>query len=61
MKAKRKAKNENKTGKANPKGTSIEERPFKPDDRSEFGHLEGDTIIGSRIIPNNGDVFTLVE
>ena len=27
-----------KKGKTDPKGTSIEERPFKPEDRSEFGH-----------------------
>lgn len=61
MKLKRKMKNEKKKGKADPKGTSIEERPFKPDDRTEFGHWEGDTIVGSRIIPNSGAVLTLVE
>lgn len=61
MKLKRKKKNERKKGKTNPKGTSIEERPFKPDDRTEFGHWEGDTIVGSRNIPNSGAVFTLVE
>lgn len=38
MKNKRKRKNERKIGKTEPKGTSIEERSFKPKDRSEFGH-----------------------
>lgn len=61
MKLKRKKKNEKKKGKTDSKGTSIEERPFKPDDRTEFGHWEGDTIVGSRIIPNSGAVLTLVE
>ena len=61
MKSKRKIKNEKKEGKTDPKGTSIEERPFKPDDRSEFGHWEGDTIVGSRNIPNSGAILTLVE
>ena len=61
MKVKRKSKNEKKLGKTDPKGTSIEQRPFHPEDRSEFGHWEGDTIIGSRTIPNSGAVFTLVE
>ena len=61
MKSKRKKKNNKKIGKTDPKGTSIEERPFKPDDRTEFGHWEGDTIVGSRIIPNSGAILTLVE
>ena len=61
MKTKWKSKNEHKEGKTDPKGTSIEERPFKPDDRSEFGHWEGDTIVGGRNIKNFGAVFTLVE
>ena len=61
MKTKRKKKNERKEGKTPSKGTSIEYRPFKPDDRSEFGHWEGDTIVGSRNIPNSGAVLTLVE
>ena len=61
MKTKRKGKNEHKKGKTDSKGTSIEERPFKPEDRSEFGHWEGDTIVGGRNIKNSGAVFTLVE
>lgn len=61
MKTKRKSKNERKEGKIEPKGTSIEERPFNPDDRSEFGHWEGDTIVGGRNISNSGAVLTLVE
>ena len=61
MKSKRKKNNEKKQGKTKPKGTSIEERPFKPNDRSEFGHWEGDTIVGGRNIPNSGAVLTLVE
>ena len=61
MKTKRKKKNQKKQGKTAPKGTSIDNRPFKPDDRSEFGHWEGDTIVGSRNIPNSGAVLTLVE
>lgn len=61
MKTKRKRKNEHKEGKTDSKETSIEERPFKPEDRSEFGHWEGDTIVGSRIILNSGAVLTLVE
>lgn len=61
MKCKRKSKNEERKGKTKPKGTSIEERPFPPDDRSEFGHWEGDTIVGSNKIKNSGAVFTLVE
>lgn len=61
MKTKRKKKNEHKEGKTAPKGTSIEERPFKLEDRSEFGHWEGDTIIGGRNVKNSGAVFTLVE
>ena len=42
------------------KGTSIEERPFKPDDRSIFGHWEGDLVVGSRS-KDSGAVLTLVE
>lgn len=61
MKCNRKSKSEKKEGKTGPKGTSIEERPFDKDDRTEFGHWEGDTIVGSRTTPNSGAVFTLVE
>ena len=61
MKCKRKSKNLQRKGKTKPKGISIEQRPFEPNDRSEFGHWEGDTIVGSRNIPNSGAVFTLVE
>lgn len=39
----------------------LEKRPFKPEDRSEFGHWEGDTIVGSNNIKNSGAGFTLVE
>lgn len=59
--SKRKHKNKHKEGKTDPKGTSIEERPFNPDDRTEFGHWEGDTIVGSRKIQNSGAILTLVE
>ena len=58
---KHKEKHDKKEGKTDPKGTSIEERPFNPEDRSEFGHWEGDTIVGSTNIKNSGAVFTLVE
>ena len=61
MKTKRKHKNKHKEAKTDPKGTSIEERPFTPDDRSEFGHWEGDTIVGSRKKKNSGATLTLVE
>lgn len=40
---------------------SIENRPFKPHDREEFGHWEGDTVVGSSKIENSGACFTLVE
>lgn len=61
MKIKRKQKNKHKEGKTDPKGTSIEERPFSPNNRTEFGHWEGDTIVGGRNKKNSGAVFTLVE
>lgn len=61
VKCNRKSKNEEWKGKTKPKGTSIEQRPFLPNDRTEFGHWEGDTIIGSSKIKNSGAVFTLVE
>lgn len=59
--AKRKHKNKHKEGKTDPRGTCIEERPFNPNDRTEFGHWEGDTIVGSRKIKNSGAILTLVE
>ncbi len=61
MKCKRKKKNDRYLGKTKPKGDSIENRPFSYNDRSEFGHWEGDTIVGSSIIPNSGAILTLVE
>lgn len=61
MYGKRKDKNEENKGKSDPKGISIEHRPFEPEDRSEFGHWEGDTIVGSSNIKNSGAVLTLVE
>lgn len=39
-------------------GTSIEERPSVIDDRIEFGHWEGDGIVGK---DKNGHLITLVE
>ena len=62
MYSKRKHKNEHREGKKKRNNiNSIESRPFSPDDRSEFGHWEGDTIVGSRNIKNSGAVLTLVE
>lgn len=61
MYGKRKDKNDESKAKSNPKGISIEHRPFEPEDRSEFGHWEGDTIVGSSNIKNSGAVLTLVE
>lgn len=61
VKSKRKSKNEEREGKTPPKGISIDNRPFSPDDRTEFGHWEGDTIVGSNKIENSGAIFTLVE
>ena len=59
---KRKNKNEHHEGKKKRDNiNSIESRPFNPNDRSEFGHWEGDTIVGSNKIKNSGAVFTLVE
>lgn len=42
------------------KGTSIDERPFKMDDRSEFGHWEGDLVTGPRD-GKRGAYLTLLE
>lgn len=40
---------------------SIENRPFSPNNREEFGHWEGDTVVGSSKIKDSGACFTLVE
>lgn len=63
VKPHRKQKNtSNKEGKRKrDKINSIENRPFLPDNRDEFGHWEGDTVIGSSKIENSGACFTLVE
>lgn len=42
------------------KGTPISERPFEMDDRSEFGHWEGDLVTGPRD-GHNGAYLTLLE
>lgn len=42
------------------KGTSITQRPFNMDDRSEFGHWEGDLVTGPRD-GQNGAILTLIE
>lgn len=41
------------------KGTSIDERPIHINDRLEFGHWEGDTVIGTK--KDDEVLFTLVE
>lgn len=60
MKSKLKKDKIKKTAKRQ-KGISIDQRPFKSDDRTEFGHWEGDTIVGSSKILNSGAILTLVE
>ncbi len=60
MKMKRKKKSERQEGKTKGKGDSIEIRPFKPDDRTEFGHWEGDLVVGAKE-GQTGAVLTLVE
>lgn len=42
------------------RGTSIDERPFEPEDRAEFGHWEGDLVTGPRD-GVNGAFLTLLE
>lgn len=42
------------------KGTSIDERPFEMNDRSEFGHWEGDLVTGPRD-GKRGAYLTLLE
>lgn len=61
IKSKRKEKNSKREGKRNPIGKGINQRPFLPTDRTEFGHWEGDTIVGSRNIKDSGAILTLVE
>jgi len=58
MKMKRKTW-ERKEGKTKGKGISIEQRPFTPDDRSLFGHWEGDLIVSGS--EGSGAILTLVE
>lgn len=61
MKTKRKKKDKDEDkAKTKPKGKSIELRPFEPDDRSDFGHWEGDTVVGG-MMENSGAILTLVE
>lgn len=63
VKPHRKQKNDtsDKEGKKEIKINSIENRTFLPNNRDEFGHWEGDTVVGSSKIENSGDCFTLVE
>ena len=42
------------------KGTSIDERPISVNERTEFGHWEGDTVVGIKD-KNDSVLFTLVE
>lgn len=42
------------------RGDSIDMRPFNPEDRSEFGHWEGDLVTGPRD-GENGAFLTLIE
>ena len=58
MKMKRKTW-ERKEGKTKGKGISIEQRPFSPEDRSLFGHWEGDLIVSGS--EGTGAILTLVE
>lgn len=58
MKMKRKVW-ERKKGKTKGKGISIEQRPFAPEDRSIFGHWEGDLIVSGT--EGEGAILTLVE
>lgn len=44
----------------NQKGTPITQRPFEMDDRSEFGHWEGDLVTGPRD-GKRGAYLTLIE
>ena len=49
-----------KRPKTSPKGTSIDERPQAVELREEFGHWEGDLIVGGNT-KGNGALLTLVE
>lgn len=42
------------------RGDSIDNRPFEPEDRSEFGNWEGDLVTGPRD-GQNGAFLTLIE
>lgn len=64
IKPNRKQKNDKKVKEGKRKRdniNSIENRPFSPDNREEFGHWEGDTVVGSTKIEKSGACFTLVE
>ncbi len=62
LKGKRKSKNEHKEGKRKRTNiNSIENRSDEANSRLEFGHWEGDTVVGSSQIKNSGACFTLVE
>lgn len=62
LKGKRKSNNLKKEGKRKrDKINSIENRPEKVNNREEFGHWEGDTVVGSSQIKDSGACFTLVE
>ena len=62
VKPHRKNKNDKKEGKRKRNDiNSIENRPFESSNREEFGHWEGDTVVGSSKIENSGACLTLVE
>jgi len=45
---------------SSPKGTSIDQRPALVNDREEFGHWEGDLIVGGKT-KDHGALLTLIE
>lgn len=62
LKGKRKFNNIKKIGKRKRDNINcIENRPSEVNNREEFGHWEGDTVVGSSQIKNSGACFTLVE
>lgn len=62
LKGKRKSNNIKKEGKRKRDNiNSIENRPQEINNREEFGHWEGDTVVGSSQTKNSGACFTLVE